>query len=99
RTLLETCSRVHAGSGVYRWLRRIGYQHGRYYRNLSWVASLPDGGTLARIEGGRQRALNPPDVALFPGLLDSVTIAAIDPVNPVFGAADASAFIPLSLAE
>lgn len=99
RTLLETCSRVHAGSGVYRWLRRIGYQHGRYYRNLSWVASLPDGGTLARIEGGRQRALNPPDVALFPGLLDSVTIAAIDPVNPVFGAADASAFIPLSIAE
>ncbi|MFY1683152.1 beta-ketoacyl synthase N-terminal-like domain-containing protein [Micromonospora sp. WMMD730] len=95
--LLDTCSRVHAGSTVYRWLRRIGYQHGRYYRNISWVASLPGGGTLARIEGGRQRALNPPDVQLFPGLLDSVTIAAIDPDNPVFGTDHATAFIPLSV--
>ncbi|MEV0944975.1 beta-ketoacyl synthase N-terminal-like domain-containing protein, partial [Micromonospora wenchangensis] len=95
--LLDTCSRVHAGSTVYRWLRRIGYQHGRYYRNISWVASLPGGGTLARIEGGRQRALNPPEVQLFPGLLDSVTIAAIDPDNPVFGTDHATAFIPLSV--
>ncbi|HEY0636828.1 MAG TPA: beta-ketoacyl synthase N-terminal-like domain-containing protein [Pseudonocardiaceae bacterium] len=95
--LLAGCGRLHAGSGVYRWLRRIGYHHGRYYRNISWVAGLSGGGTLARIEGGRQRALNPPDVALFPGLLDSVTIAAIDPGDPVFGAADAAAFIPLSV--
>ncbi|WP_245712929.1 type I polyketide synthase [Micromonospora nigra] len=95
--LLETCSRIHSGSGVYRWLRRIGYHHGRYYRNISWVASLAGGGTLARIEGGRQRAMNPADVSLFPGLLDSVTIAAIDPDNPVFGTDDASAFIPLSV--
>ncbi|MYV64732.1 hypothetical protein GT043_01890, partial [Streptomyces sp. SID2131] len=97
--LLADCadSAVHAGSGVYRWLRRIGYHHGRYYRNISWVAGLPDGGTLARIEGPRQRELNPPGVRLFPGLLDSVTVAAIDPANPVFGAADASAFIPLSV--
>ncbi|MYV51489.1 acyltransferase domain-containing protein [Streptomyces sp. SID3212] len=94
--LLSTCSRLHAGSGLYRWLRRIGYHHGRYYRNISWVAALPGGGTLARIEGGRQRDLNPPGVRLFPGLLDSVTIAAIDPDNPVFGAEDATAFIPLS---
>ncbi|MFF9505340.1 beta-ketoacyl synthase N-terminal-like domain-containing protein, partial [Streptomyces sp. NPDC014656] len=98
-TLLADCagSAVHAGSGLYRWLRRIGYHHGRYYRNISWVASLPDGGTLARIEGTRQRELNPPGVQLFPGLLDSVTVAAIDPANPVFGTADASAFIPLSV--
>ncbi|WP_236245887.1 beta-ketoacyl synthase N-terminal-like domain-containing protein [Streptomyces sp. CC210A] len=97
--LLADCagSAVHAGSGLYRWLRRIGYHHGRYYRNISWVASLPDGGTLARIEGPRQRELNPPGVRLFPGLLDSVTVAAIDPANPVFGTADASAFIPLSV--
>ncbi|SCE77022.1 Acyl transferase domain-containing protein [Micromonospora matsumotoense] len=95
--LLDTCARVHAGSTVYRWLRRIGYQHGRYYRNISWVASLSGGGTLARIEGGRQRILNPPDVQLFPGLLDSVTIAAIDPDNPVFGTDHATAFIPLSV--
>ncbi|WP_187284203.1 polyketide synthase dehydratase domain-containing protein, partial [Streptomyces sp. adm13(2018)] len=97
--LLADCagSAVHAGSGLYRWLRRIGYHHGRYYRNISWVASLPDGGTLARIEGPRQRELNPIDVQLFPGLLDSVTVAAIDPANPVFGTADASAFIPLSV--
>ncbi|MFD9247225.1 beta-ketoacyl synthase N-terminal-like domain-containing protein, partial [Streptomyces sp. NPDC059556] len=97
--LLADCagSAVHAGSGLYRWLRRIGYHHGRYYRNISWVASLPDGGTLARIEGPRQRELNPPGVQLFPGLLDSVTVAAIDPANPVFGTADASAFIPLSV--
>ncbi len=97
--LLADCagSAVHAGSGLYRWLRRIGYHHGRYYRNISWVASLPDGGTLARIEGPRQRELNPPGVLLFPGLLDSVTVAAIDPANPVFGTADASAFIPLSV--
>ncbi|MFC8826501.1 beta-ketoacyl synthase N-terminal-like domain-containing protein [Streptomyces sp. NPDC057137] len=97
--LLTDCagSAVHAGSGLYRWLRRIGYHHGRYYRNISWVASLPDGGTLARIEGARQREMNPPGVELFPGLLDSVTVAAIDPANPVFGAADASAFIPLSV--
>ncbi|MFC7934458.1 beta-ketoacyl synthase N-terminal-like domain-containing protein, partial [Streptomyces cinereoruber] len=99
--LLADCagSAVHAGSGMYRWLRRIGYHHGRYYRNISWVASLPDGGTLARIEGPRQRELNPPGVQLFPGLLDSVTVAAIDPANPVFGTADASAFIPLSVAR
>ncbi|MFJ6637065.1 beta-ketoacyl synthase N-terminal-like domain-containing protein, partial [Streptomyces sp. NPDC091376] len=98
-SLLADCagSAVHAGSGLYRWLRRIGYHHGRYYRNISWVASLPDGGTLARIEGARQREMNPPGVQLFPGLLDSVTVAAIDPANPVFGAADASAFIPLSV--
>ncbi|MFE7778881.1 beta-ketoacyl synthase N-terminal-like domain-containing protein, partial [Streptomyces sp. NPDC057445] len=96
-SLLGTCADLHAGSGLYRWLRRIGYHHGRYYRNISWVAGLPDGGTLARIEGGRQREMNPPGVELFPGLLDSVTIAAIDPGNPVFGAADASAFIPLSV--
>ncbi|MEU9421103.1 beta-ketoacyl synthase N-terminal-like domain-containing protein, partial [Streptomyces sp. NPDC048272] len=98
-TLLADCARstVHAGSGLYRWLRRIGYHHGRYYRNISWVASLPDGGTLARIEGARQREMNPLDVQLFPGLLDSVTVAAIDPANPVFGAADATAFIPLSV--
>ncbi|WP_329440277.1 acyltransferase domain-containing protein [Streptomyces sp. NBC_01426] len=97
--LLADCARstVHAGSGLYRWLRRIGYHHGRYYRNISWVASLPDGGTLARIEGARQREMNPPGVHLFPGLLDSVTVAAIDPANPVFGAADATAFIPLSV--
>ncbi|MEN8652181.1 beta-ketoacyl synthase N-terminal-like domain-containing protein [Streptomyces sp. 21So2-11] len=97
--LLADCasSAVHAGSGLYRWLRRIGYHHGRYYRNISWVASLPDGGTLARIEGTRQREMNPPGVQLFPGLLDSVTVAAIDPANPVFGTADASAFIPLSV--
>ncbi|MET9558632.1 beta-ketoacyl synthase N-terminal-like domain-containing protein, partial [Streptomyces sp. NPDC006645] len=97
--LLADCagSAVHAGSGLYRWLRRIGYHHGRYYRNISWVASLPDGGTLARIEGARQREMNAQDVQLFPGLLDSVTVAAIDPANPVFGAADASAFIPLSV--
>ncbi|MFF9070280.1 beta-ketoacyl synthase N-terminal-like domain-containing protein [Streptomyces sp. NPDC014891] len=97
--LLADCagSAVHAGSGLYRWLRRIGYHHGRYYRNISWVASLPDGGTLARIEGPRQRELNPPGVQLFPGLLDSVTVAAIDPANPVFGTADATAFIPLSV--
>ncbi|MFD5891894.1 beta-ketoacyl synthase N-terminal-like domain-containing protein, partial [Streptomyces sp. NPDC060334] len=97
--LLADCARstVHAGSGLYRWLRRIGYHHGRYYRNISWVASLPDGGTLARIEGHRQREMNRPDVHLFPGLLDSVTVAAIDPANPVFGAADATAFIPLSV--
>ncbi|MFE9185828.1 beta-ketoacyl synthase N-terminal-like domain-containing protein [Micromonospora haikouensis] len=94
--LLAACSRLHAGSTVYRWLRRIGYHHGRYYRNISWVAGLAGGGTLARIEGGRQRGLNPPDVQLFPGLLDSVTIAAIDPDNPVFGTEHASAFIPLS---
>ncbi|GAA2997942.1 type I polyketide synthase [Actinokineospora diospyrosa] len=97
RDLLDQCGPLHAGSRVYRWLRRIGYTHGRYYRNISWVAGIPGGGTLARIEGGRQRALNPDDVALFPGLLDSVTIAAIDPDNPVFGADDASAFIPLSV--
>ncbi|WP_314252023.1 polyketide synthase [Streptomyces sp. DSM 40907] len=98
-TLLADCARsaVHAGSGLYRWLRRIGYHHGRYYRNISWVASLPDGGTLARIEGTRQQEMNPPGVQLFPGLLDSVTVAAIDPANPVFGTADASAFIPLSV--
>ncbi|MFE5487692.1 beta-ketoacyl synthase N-terminal-like domain-containing protein, partial [Streptomyces sp. NPDC056527] len=97
--LLADCagSAVHAGSGLYRWLRRIGYHHGRYYRNISWVTSLPDGGTLARIEGARQREMNPLGVQLFPGLLDSVTVAAIDPANPVFGAADASAFIPLSV--
>ncbi|WDZ83562.1 type I polyketide synthase [Micromonospora cathayae] len=95
--LLAGCARVHAGSGVYRWLRRIGYHHGRYYRNISWVASLATGGTLARIEGGRQRAMNPAEVRLFPGLLDSVTIAAIDPDNPVFGTDRASAFIPLSV--
>ncbi|MGW6823882.1 beta-ketoacyl synthase N-terminal-like domain-containing protein, partial [Streptomyces sp. NPDC055005] len=97
--LLTDCARsaVHAGSGLYRWLRRIGYHHGRYYRNISWVASLPDGGTLARIEGVRQREMNPPGVHLFPGLLDSVTVAAIDPANPVFGATDATAFIPLSV--
>ncbi|MGW7054480.1 beta-ketoacyl synthase N-terminal-like domain-containing protein [Streptomyces sp. NPDC054887] len=97
--LLGDCagSAVHAGSSLYRWLRRIGYHHGRYYRNISWVASLPDGGTLARIEGTRQREMNPSGVQLFPGLLDSVTVAAIDPANPVFGAADASAFIPLSV--
>ncbi|MFI9124073.1 beta-ketoacyl synthase N-terminal-like domain-containing protein, partial [Streptomyces bikiniensis] len=98
-SLLADCagSAVHAGSGMYRWLRRIGYHHGRYYRNISWVVSLPDGGTLARIEGLRQRELNPTGVQLFPGLLDSVTVAAIDPANPVFGTADASAFIPLSV--
>ncbi|WP_344265258.1 beta-ketoacyl synthase N-terminal-like domain-containing protein, partial [Streptomyces sodiiphilus] len=95
--LLASCGPLHAGSGLYRWLRRIGYHHGRYYRNISWVAGLPGGGTLARIEGGRQRAMNDPGVRLFPGLLDSVTIAAIDPDNPVFGADDASAFIPLSV--
>ncbi|MFI8855754.1 beta-ketoacyl synthase N-terminal-like domain-containing protein [Streptomyces prasinus] len=96
--LLGSCTGVYAGSGLYRWLRRIGYHHGRYYRNLSWVAGLPDGGTLARVEGRRQRELNAPDVQLFPGLLDSVTIAAISPGNPVFRAGDASAFIPLSAA-
>ncbi|WEH12348.1 type I polyketide synthase [Streptomyces sp. VNUA24] len=95
-SLIGSCAQVHAGSGLYRWLRRIGYHHGRYYRNISWVAGLPDGGTLARIEGRRQRESNPPGVQLFPGLLDSVTIAAIAPDNPVFGAAEASAFIPLS---
>ncbi|WP_371578055.1 beta-ketoacyl synthase N-terminal-like domain-containing protein [Streptomyces sp. NBC_01314] len=95
-SLIGSCADVHAGSGLYRWLRRIGYHHGRYYRNISWVAGLPDGGTLARIEGRRQWEMNPPGVQLFPGLLDSVTIAAIAPDNPVFGAAEASAFIPLS---
>ncbi|MER6091339.1 beta-ketoacyl synthase N-terminal-like domain-containing protein [Streptomyces bluensis] len=95
-SLLGSCAQVHAGSGLYRWLRRIGYHHGRYYRNISWVAGLPDGGTLARVEGRRQKEMNEPGVQLFPGLLDSVTIAAIAPDNPVFGAADASAFIPLS---
>ncbi|WP_338894780.1 beta-ketoacyl synthase N-terminal-like domain-containing protein [Streptomyces sp. TG1A-60] len=98
-SLLGSCAQVHAGSGLYRWLRRIGYHHGRYYRNISWVAGLPDGGTLARIEGRRQREMNAPGTQLFPGLLDSVTIAAIAPDNPVFGAADASAFIPLSAAR
>ncbi len=95
-SLLESCAEIHAGSGLYRWLRRIGYHHGRYYRNISWVAGLPDGGTLARVEGARQQPLNPAGTALFPGLLDSVTIAAINPDNPVFGAGDAAAFIPLS---
>ncbi|MFV2199113.1 beta-ketoacyl synthase N-terminal-like domain-containing protein, partial [Nocardiopsis sp. LOL_012] len=94
--LLGECSEPRSGSGVYRWLRRIGYRHGRYYRNISWVAARP-GGTLARIEGGRQRALNPGQTRLFPGLLDSVTIAAISPENPVFGREDAPAFIPLSI--
>ncbi|WP_206187866.1 beta-ketoacyl synthase N-terminal-like domain-containing protein, partial [Streptomyces neyagawaensis] len=97
-SLLGSCGEVRAGSGLYRWLRRIGYHHGRYYRNISWVAGLPDGGTLARVEGARQREMNEPGVELFPGLLDSVTIAAIAPDNPVFGASDASAFIPLSAA-
>ncbi|MEU0805310.1 beta-ketoacyl synthase N-terminal-like domain-containing protein [Streptomyces sp. NPDC005970] len=96
-SLVDDRCDVHAGSGLYRWLRRVGYHHGRYYRNISWVAGLPDGGTLARVEGRRQRELNPSGVQLFPGLLDSVTIAAIAPGNPVFGAADASAFIPLSV--
>ncbi|MFH9676984.1 polyketide synthase dehydratase domain-containing protein, partial [Streptomyces sp. NPDC017405] len=95
-SLLESCAEIHAGSGLYRWLRRIGCHHGRYYRNISWVAGLPDGGTLARVEGVRQQPLNPAGTALFPGLLDSVTIAAINPDNPVFGAGDAAAFIPLS---
>ncbi|KPC77332.1 hypothetical protein ADL35_20740, partial [Streptomyces sp. NRRL WC-3753] len=54
-SLLESCAEIHAGSGLYRWLRRIGYHHGRYYRNISWVAGLPDGGTLARVEGARQQ--------------------------------------------
>ncbi|MET9799078.1 beta-ketoacyl synthase N-terminal-like domain-containing protein, partial [Nocardiopsis alba] len=94
--LLAECSAPRSGSGIYRWLRRIGYRHGRYYRNLSWVAARP-GGTLARIEGGRQRALNPDRTRLYPGLLDSVTIAAISPDNPVFGKEDAPAFIPLSI--
>ncbi|WP_150246456.1 type I polyketide synthase, partial [Nocardiopsis quinghaiensis] len=94
--LLAECSSPRSGSGIYRWLRRIGYRHGRYYRNVAWVAARP-GGTLARIEGGRQRALNAAEVSLFPGLLDSVTIVAISPDNPVFGSEDAPAFIPLSI--
>ncbi|WP_304452589.1 type I polyketide synthase [Nocardiopsis sp. YSL2] len=94
--LLAECSAPRSGSGIYRWLRRIGYRHGRYYRNISWVAARP-GGTLARIEGGRQRVLNPDRTRLYPGLLDSVTIAAISPDNPVFGQKDAPAFIPLSI--
>ncbi|MFC7466438.1 hypothetical protein ACFQVA_00260 [Actinomadura keratinilytica] len=40
-SLLESCAEIHAGSGLYRWLRRIGYHHGRYYRNISWVAASP----------------------------------------------------------
>lgn len=37
--LLTQCGPLHAGSWLYRWLRRIGYTHGRYYRNISWVAA------------------------------------------------------------
>ncbi|MGW5880526.1 beta-ketoacyl synthase N-terminal-like domain-containing protein, partial [Nocardiopsis terrae] len=94
--LLAECSSLRSGSTVYRWLRRIGYRHGRYYRNVSWVAARP-GGTLARVEGGRQKGLNREGTVLYPGLLDSVTIVAISPENPVFGSEDSSAFIPLSI--
>ncbi|HXV93541.1 MAG TPA: beta-ketoacyl synthase N-terminal-like domain-containing protein, partial [Pseudonocardia sp.] len=94
--LLAQCGTVQSGTSVYRRLRALGYRHGRYYRNISWVAGIP-GGTIARIEGARQRAWNDDDVELFPGLLDSVTIAAIDPEHPIAGRADAPVFIPLSV--
>ncbi len=94
--LLETCGPLRSGTTLYRRLRALGYRHGRYYRNISWVAAVPDG-TLARVEGARQRSWNDDGVELFPGLLDSVTIAALDLDHAIAGRADAPVFIPLSI--
>ncbi|NWJ72055.1 acyltransferase domain-containing protein [Pseudonocardia sp. ICBG1122] len=94
--LLGGCGPLRSGTTLYRRLRALGYRHGRYYRNISWVAAVPDG-TLARIEGTRQRRWNDVEVALFPGLLDSVTIAALDLDHPIAGRTDAPVFIPLSI--
>lgn len=95
---LASANYLTSGSTTYRWLRRIGYFHGRYYRNLSWIASTPDG-TVARIEGQRQAEINGEQAALAPGLLDSITIAAIDPASESFGRDDAEVVIPISVGE
>lgn len=82
-----------SGTNLYRWLRELGYYHGRYFRNISWLASTPTG-TFARVEGGRQDQIDPANAGLSPGLLDSVTIAGIDPT--MYGRKDAPVLVPLS---
>lgn len=95
---LNTAEGLASGTGLYRWLRQLGYYHGRYFRNISWLAALPGGGTIARIEGERQHELYEDQADLSPGLLDSVTIAGIDPKN-AYGNLDAAMFIPISIGQ
>lgn len=94
--ITQCASHVVSGSRLYRWLRRLGYYHGRQYRNLSWIASTPTG-TLARIEGQRLHDIDPEHAHLPTGILDSVTIAAIDPASSRFETESAEIVIPISI--
>lgn len=96
--LAASQGRLVSGTSVYRWLRRLGYYHGRYYRNISWAVSTPTG-TIARIEGQRQKDVDPDNNAMPIGLLDSVTIAAVDPESSAFGSDDADVVVPLSIRQ
>lgn len=95
---LSAPGRIVSGTSLYRWLRRLGYYHGRYYRNLSWILSA-ENGTVARVEGRRQKDVDLESNELAIGLLDSVTIAAVDPAGSAFGSDDANVVVPLSVRE
>lgn len=96
--LADEKGHLASGTSVYRWLRRLGYYHGRYYRNISWVLSTQTG-TIARIEGERQKDVDPDGSPLPIGLLDSVTIAAVEPGGEAFGNDDADVVVPLSIGK
>ncbi|MCA1569643.1 MAG: acyltransferase domain-containing protein [Chloroflexi bacterium] len=90
--------RIVPATQIYRRLRAMGYDHGPYYRNIAWIAAAGEQTVLARIDGARQAVLNPAGIALFPGLLDSVTVAAVGPNTPAMKAGDQpEAFVPLSI--
>ncbi len=96
--LLSASKKFISGTALYRCLRRMGYYHGDYYRNIAWTSKSGDQRVLARIEGGRQAEWNEPNVALFPGLLDSITIAALEPNNPALHVGrGVDAFVPISI--
>lgn len=96
--LLRQARSLTSGTELYRWLRRLGYYHGRYFRNIAWLAAS-GAHTLAHVTGARQRTIDPVGARWSPGLLDSVTIAGVDPGGDMFGHDDAPMFVPLSAAK
>lgn len=88
-TVKDCCS----GTSTYRWLRRQGYSHGRYYRNISFIASIGENQTIARLESNR---CSGELYSLNPGLLDAMTISAIDP-NKILNSSSEIVVIPFSI--
>jgi len=85
---------ICSGTSTYRWLRSHGYTHGRYYRNISFIVSAGANQTIARLESSRYGAKLH---ALNPGLLDAMTISAIDPVRILDSKSPETTVVPFSI--